>query len=162
MAWGGSAVFAAFTAAAAVPDERMRGGFAPEVVGGVRFALFDSSVTPDRTAAAVATRYGFGTWLPGREVSHPPSGWNAGGGGTLMQFIGGNPDGRAGLQSSGLGPRGGTVLADLCGDLMYFAVGAAAPQGIAFHDYGGSVDVNGGTLGITWAGYVILLNVGAP
>jgi hypothetical protein len=162
MAWDGSAVFAAFTQASAVPDEQVRGAFAATVVGGCRFALFGSQVTPDRTAAANLTGYGQGTWTAAREVSHPPSGWAVGGGGTIMSFLGGNPDGRAGLQSNGLGPRGGTILADLCGDLFYLATSLAAPQGIAFHDYGGSIDVNSGTLTITWAGYVVLLNVGNP
>jgi hypothetical protein len=146
MAWSGSGVFTAHLADLTLPNPAVRGLWAGALTNGViRLALFNSQVTPDLDAPRDLARYGWGTWLPAREVSDP--GW---------------PEDYLPLEAQPFSPTDGSfglyvpgglavprsVLPGIAGDLVYYDTPAEAP-GIAFHDFGGSTDIDG-QLTITW------------
>lgn len=148
MTWRSSAVFVAYAAAVMLPANVVRNtwrGANPEFFN---FALYDQTVTPDRMAPLDQTLYGSGVWAAG-ELSGP--GWDPGGHEPPAIQVVGAANGDRGLNVLAL-TRTGVTLAGINGDMMYYspAAGGAAGRGMAFHDFGGLVDVTNGELTIGW------------
>jgi hypothetical protein len=147
MAWGGSSMFAAYVADCIAAAADFRGTWGVPAYWFI--ALYDAVTTPDPDAARDQTMYGAGQWAAARELTGP--GWAAGGyTNNAGRAYGPDGDG-TGLWSAGL-LRGGVTLAGIAGDLMYYREQSGAPprQGACYHDYGGPVNVAGGSLMITW------------
>jgi hypothetical protein len=145
MAWGGSAVFTAWASSAVTNSILTKGTWRTPPIR-YRLALFDNTVVPDRAAPAASAAYNQGTWLGSREVA---GGAWPGGGGPLITFD--DPAGEAFKYLTPAAPVSvdAVTLAGACGDLMWDP--NIANLGQAFHDYGGTVDITGGTFTVTWA-----------
>jgi hypothetical protein len=147
MAWSGSAVFAAYIQRAILNDPAVAGSWGGgDAATGARFfcALFDATATPDAYAADAATFYGQGAWAGGEQTG---GAWPAGGiaanltAGTIMSSAG-----AAALHHPSLS-LGNVTVHGVCGDLVY---DQDTGRGLGFHDFGGPVDVDNGTLIMTW------------
>ena len=161
MAWSGSAVFAAFTAAAMLPADEVRGMWTAAELPRIRFALFSTAVTPNRLANLGAISYGTGEWQinpnPGRECHGP--GWPRGGLGCALTVLTG-PDGAVRMTAAAGLSAGPATILNMSGDLMY---DAQSGYGLGFHDWGGPLDIGGGILAITWPPEgVIIINDQIP
>jgi hypothetical protein len=148
MSWSGSAVFAAFAADVIACDPSQAGAWANSLNPGARqcFAFFNDQVTPDRAAPRPATIRGAGEWLAARELS--AAGWPGNGNPTWRSVQGVDAAGAAGFVATTLS-RANTTLTGVAGDLVYDT--GAGGQGLCFHDFGGLVDVDNGTMTVSWA-----------
>jgi hypothetical protein len=148
MAWGGSAVFASYVWSAILNDVSVSGAWGGgDAIVSARyyFALYDATVTPDAFADEVDTFYRSGTWT---DVAEAAGGaWPAGGipgnltAGTPVGLPGGTALHHPALSLSAVTVHG--VSGDLCYD-------HATGRGLGFHDFGGPVDVDTGSLIMTW------------
>lgn len=113
-------------------------------------ALFDQTVTPNKTVAPPATAYGGGVWGAGGVFD--PAGWPAAGLPILNTGSGGGFSSAADVvifdgddtPSTGL-----VTLADVHGDLVYNST--AGDLGAAYHWFGGPQQVTNGTFTIIWS-----------
>jgi hypothetical protein len=161
MPWAGSGVFAAYITKAIQPTAELYGSWIAARLPDMRFALFTAAVTPDVAAPDALAAYGAGQWTLPRECTGP--GWPAGGQtAPLARSTGSAPNLDVGAialgATPGLGPVPSVTLTGICGDLMYHRDGPVAPGGLCFHDFGGSTDVTGGQLSVTWFPWVIEVN----
>jgi hypothetical protein len=117
-------------------------------------AVYDGNVTPVRTAGQVAG-YGLGCWAIG-EVSDPP-GWPAGG--VPVPGFGWATAADQTVFTAGDVAAGPCTLFP-SGDMIYDTAATSHFPLLAwcFHDYGGTVPVQAGTLTIAWgpAGVAVL------
>jgi hypothetical protein len=157
--WAGSAMFTAYVAHIIANDTQVRASWGGATTTRFKFAMFHSAVTPDRDAPDAETFYGEGTWTPDEELtggSWPPGGI-AGAAQINPPTVGVTVQGWVALVCP-LITGTGVIIDDLAGDLFYDGTGYSNPglgisvppgRGLAFHDYGGSLDV-AGTLTVTW------------
>ena len=118
-----------------------------------KVALYNDSITPDKTVASASTAYNAGQWANTNEVSDSTN-WDSGGEPlTGTTFVGASNV----ITFDGTDtPQGGATctLADVYGCLVY-ADGVATPvadQGISFHWFGGVQSVTDGTFTVVWNG----------
>jgi hypothetical protein len=159
MAWSASAIFREFLenpgirgiSGATAPTGASASGITADTV---KVALFDSSITPDRTVANASAGYNVGQWATADEVIDATN-WVAGGRALANDaftstdataFIMYDADDLAG---------GGTVtLADANGCLVYddsiTSGSTIADLGICYNWFGGAQSVTAGTFTIVW------------
>jgi hypothetical protein len=117
-------------------------------------ALFNNSVTPDKTAAVASTGYNTGTWTTGNEVTDATN-WVAGGralGSKAFNIDTGSSS--ICFNCANLAGGGTLTLTNAYGCLVYDATitaGTVAKQGLCFNYFGGAQSVTGGTFTILWA-----------
>lgn len=151
MAFGSSsAVFAAH----ALSSFGTRGTGDTGFVGAntIKAALFNNSVTPDKTAAVGSTGYNTGTWLTANEVTDATN-WAAGGR-ALASKTGVQSTNTATFDAADTAGGGTLTIANAYGCLVYndsVTGGTVAKQGICFNSFGGAQSVTGGTFTIVWS-----------
>lgn len=119
----------------------------------INAALFNNSVTPDKTAAVGSTGYNTGTWTTGNEVTDVTN-WVAGGrtlsGKTFAVDAGSSSVCFSAASLTG----GGTVtITNAFGCLVYDSTitgGTVAKQGLCYNFFGGAQSVAAGTFTILW------------
>ena len=151
MAFGSSsAVFAAH----AVSSFGTRGTADTGFVGAntIKAALFNNSVTPDKSAAVASTGYNTGTWVTANEVTDATN-WAAGGR-TLASKTGVASSNVATFDAADTAGGGTLTISNAYGALVYndsITGGTVADQGICFNSFGGAQSVAGGTFTIVWS-----------
>jgi hypothetical protein len=179
MAWTESAIFRAWMADAVGQTTGFTGSWgapggpgAPAPLDGqFMVALFDGSITPDKTVARAASAYGGGQWLTTDPPQQADPNWPLVGvpltGCTVVQANGPAPPAPATGLLTGLytvfadqtenlnqGSGGVVTLDQIEGNLLYWAGPPAntvePDQGAAFHWYGGPQSVTGGTFTVIW------------
>jgi hypothetical protein len=144
--WANSAVFRAYLIDCILPSEQVRNTWANPRTR-MLLALFSGAVTPNMTVPRAETLYGAGEWTTGRELTSEPM-WPAGGvPWGMTQISAGDAIGLNPFNQE-LDPQPAPVtMAGINGDLMYDSV---TGQGLAFHYWGGPVNITDGALTITW------------
>jgi hypothetical protein len=125
------------------------GGLAADTV---KAALFNNSVTPDRTAAVASTGYNTGTWVTANEVTGA-SEWVAGGR-ALSADTWAQSGGVTNYSASNLIGSATVTMSNIFGCLVYDSTisgGTVAKQGFCFNYFGGSQSVASGTFSINWS-----------
>lgn len=118
----------------------------------IKVALFNNSVTPDRTAAVASTGYNTGTWTTANEITDATN-WVAGGrtlSGAALAASGAVCSYTASNTASG----GACTFANPAyGVLVYdssITSGTVAKQGICFNAFGGPAQVTNGSFTVVW------------
>lgn len=120
-------------------------------------ALFNNSVTPDRTAVSASCAYNGGTWTTGNEVTDSTN-WQAKGR-ALAAATPASPPASYSAQdyvmfdSADTAGGGNVTLSNVYGDLVYEddLSTPVTDQALCFHSYGGSAQgVTAGTFTIVW------------
>ena len=118
----------------------------------IKAALFNDSVTPDKSAAVGSTGYNTGTWVTANEVTDATN-WAAGGR-TLASKTGAASSNVATFDAADTAGGGTLTIANAYGALVYndsVTAGTVADQGICFNSFGGAQSVTGGTFTIVWS-----------
>ena len=145
MAWTNSKIFQQTLADALANTTALQ-----VVADTINVALYNNSITPDRTVSAANTAYNAGVWANTNEVSSAGQ-WAAGGvalaSKTLTPSAGTVPYAAANTASGGT-----ATLASVYGCLVYDNTLASpvAKQGICFNYFGGSNSVTSGTFTVVW------------
>lgn len=147
MAWSASAIFAKTIESLA---NRSNGALDLDA-DTHKAALFDNTITPDKTVSAANSAYGAGVWSSGGVLD--ASGWPA---------VGRNLAGVASSSTSStytfdatdtVSANTSTSLTDAYGALVYDDTAAStADQGLCFNYFGGANTVTSGTFTIVWNG----------
>jgi hypothetical protein len=117
----------------------------------VKAALFNNSVTPDRTAAVASTGFNTGTWVTANEVTDVTN-WVSGG----RALAGKTFTPSAGVitfDATDLAGGGTVTITAAFGAFVYddaITAGTVADQGVCFNYFGGSQSVTAGTFTIVW------------
>jgi hypothetical protein len=166
MPWSDSRIFRQWLADSLAPAPGFTGrwdpgGTPPLADGDYMVALFDTTVTPDETAARAATAYGGGVWAAGEVATAPAGNWPPGGVPlTSVVYV---EDGQVVVFAADDTTASPVTLTGACGDLIYFADASSgqqpiqASQGAAFHDFGGPASVTGGVFMVAWSPQGIML-----
>lgn len=155
MSWTDSRVFAAFV----LNPMLAAPGSLPSGYGGlpadtVRCALFNNSVTPDRTVLAASSGYNTGTWTTGNEVTGA-SEWVAGGRALTADNFGQN-GGTINYAAANLTGTATVTMSGIYGCLIYddsVTGGTVANQGVCYNYFGGSQSVTSGTFSVNFNGF---------
>jgi hypothetical protein len=149
MAWTNSKIFRQWIADSLAPTASFAGKWGVGTPDTYKAALFPTGTTPDATVTAANSAYNAGVWTSGTELTD--TNWPAGGraitsptftsSGTTITYDGADTSGA-----------GNVTLAGVFGNLFYddTLTTPVADQGAAFHYYGGSQGVTGGTFTIVW------------
>jgi hypothetical protein len=120
----------------------------------INVALFNNSVTPDKTAAVASTGYNTGTWVTANEVTDATN-WVAGGRALASKTFSIDTGSSSIIFNAANLAGGGTVtITNAFGCLVYdntITAGTVAKQGLCFNYFGGAQSVTGGTFTILWA-----------
>jgi hypothetical protein len=118
----------------------------------INVALYNTTPTPDRTAAVASTGYNTGQWVIANEVTDATN-WVAGGralSGKSFTFPSG---GTFMFDATDLAGGGNMTVAGVFGCLVYdntITAGTVAKQGISYHYFGGTQGVTAGTFTVIW------------
>lgn len=151
MAWADSRVFQEWIRNPMLgPVASLPTSFGGIVADTINAALFNNSVTPDRTAAVASTGYNTGTWVTANEVTGG-SDWVSGGRALGTKAV--TPT--AGVVAYTAANLTSAAVATLTayGLLVYdntISGGTVAKQGICFNYFGGAQTVTGGTFSVNW------------
>lgn len=120
----------------------------------INVALFNNSITPDKTAAVGSTGFNTGTWLTANEVTDATN-WVSGGraAGSLSWTIDSGSS-SAVFHAANTAGGGNVTITNAFGCLVYdntITAGTVAKQGICFNYFGGAQSVTGGTFTVVWA-----------
>lgn len=125
----------------------------PNANDALKVALFNNSVTPDRTVAVTSTGYNTGTWTTSNEITDATN-WAAGGrplASTTLAAASAVCTFDAADTASG----GACTFANPAyGVLVYDASitgGTVAKQGICFNAFGGPAQVTAGSFTVVWS-----------
>jgi hypothetical protein len=117
----------------------------------VKVALFNNSVTPDRTAAVASTGFNTGTWTTTNEVTDATN-WVSGGRALASKTFG-TSSGTITFDAADLAGGGTVTISGAFGAFVYddtITGGTVADQGVCFNYFGGSQSVTAGTFTIVW------------
>ena len=157
MAWASSAIFqqallnpiTRAVNAATAPTT-----FTSLTADAIMVALFNNTVTPDKTAVVGSTGYNTGTWLTANEVTDATN-WVAGGrAATSLSWTVDSGSSSAVYHAANTAGGGNVTITNAFGCLVYdstITAGTVAKQGICFNYFGGSQSVTGGTFTVVWA-----------
>ena len=157
MAWASSAIFqqallnpiTRAVNAATAPTT-----FTSLTADAIMVALFNNTVTPDKTAVVGSTGYNTGTWLTANEVTDATN-WVAGGrAATSLSWTIDSGSSSAVYHAANTAGGGNVTISGAFGCLVYdstITAGTVAKQGICFNYFGGSQSVTGGTFTVVWA-----------
>lgn len=145
MAWSNSKWFQAFVVSTFNKDANALDLDADTL----KVALFDNSITPDRTVSAANSAYGAGVWASGG-VSDA-SGWPAAGR-SLASVTSSASAGTYTFDAADTASaNSNTTLSSTYGCLVYDdTASSVADQGICFNYFGGANAVTAGTFTIVW------------
>lgn len=157
MAWSASAIFQQALLnpiTRAVNAGTAPTGFTSLTADTINVALFNNSVTPDKTAAVGSTGFNTGTWVTANEVTDATN-WVSGGraAGSLSWAIDSGSS-SAVYHAANTAGGGNVTITNAFGCLVYdntITAGTVAKQGICFNYFGGAQTVTGGTFTIVWA-----------
>lgn len=160
MAWSASAIFQQAMVNPIALGGGANTGFptsygATGLVGDtVNVALYNNSITPDKTATVANTGYNAGQWVSsGNEVTDPN--WPAGGVAATSKSYSLDTGSSSVCFHAANTPGNGTVtLASVYGCFVYdntITGVTVAKQGMCFNYFGGSQSVTAGTFTILWA-----------
>lgn len=119
---------------------------------GVKVALFNNSVTPDRDAAVASTGFNTGTWTLANEVVDATN-WVSGGRTLASKTFTTPSTGVSRFDAADLAGGGTVTLTNAFGCLVYddaITAGTVADQGVSFNYFGGAQSVTAGTFTIIW------------
>jgi len=121
----------------------------------INVALWNNSITPDKTAAVASTGYNTGQWASGANEVTDATNWVAGGRalGTRTWSID-TGSSSAVFNAPNLAGGGNVTLTNAYGCLVYdntITAGTVAKQGICYNYFGGPQSVTAGTFTIIWA-----------
>jgi hypothetical protein len=145
MAWSASKIFQAF-----VTDAFNNTAALDLDTDTITVALFDNTITPDRTVASASTAYAAGVWASGG-VSDA-SGWPAAGR-NLASIASSASAGTYTFDAADtVSANSTTTLTNAYGCLVYenTLTTPVADQGICFNYFGGANSVTSGTFTIVW------------
>lgn len=157
MAWASSAIFqqallnpiTRAVNAATAPTT-----FTSLTADAIMVALFNNTVTPDKTAVVGSTGYNTGTWLTANEVTDATN-WVAGGrAATSLSWTVDSGSSSAVYHAANTAGGGNVTISGAFGCLVYdstITAGTVAKQGICYNYFGGSQSVTGGTFTVVWA-----------
>lgn len=152
MAWADSRVFQQWINNPMLgPVASLPTSYAGIVADTVNAALFNNSVTPDRTAAVASTGYNTGTWVTANEVTGG-SDWVAGGRALGTKAV--TPSAGVVTYSAANLTSAAVATITAYGILVYdstITAGTVAKQGICFNYFGGVQTVTGGTFSVNWS-----------
>jgi len=158
MAWTASAIFqqamlnpiSRAVNAATAPTT-----FASLTADTINVALWNNSITPDKTAAVASTGYNTGQWASGANEQTDATNWVAGGralGSRTWTIDTGSSS--CVFNAPNLAGGGTLTLSGAYGCLVYdntITAGTVAKQGICYNYFGGQQTVTAGTFTIIWA-----------
>lgn len=129
-------------------------GYGGLVLDGVKAALFNDDVVPDRNAARTSTGYNTGTWLTADEVTGA-SEWVAGGRALASKTLTTPSSGVIMFDADNIVGSATVTMSGIHGCLVYdddttAGTGGIADQGISFNYFGGTTGVTAGTYSILW------------
>lgn len=145
MAWSASKIFAAF-----VTDALNNTAALDLNTDTIKVALFDNTITPDRTVASASTAYAAGQWASGGVLD--ASGWPAVGR-NLANIASGFSTGTYTFDADDtVSANSSTTLTNAYGCLIYedTLTTPVADQGICFNYFGGANSVTAGTFTVVW------------
>lgn len=120
----------------------------------INVALFNNSVTPDRTAAVGSTGFNTGTWTTTNEVTDVTN-WVSGGRALASKtFAIDSGSSSVCFSAANLSGGGNVTLSNVFGCLVYdntITGGTVAKQGLCYNYFGGAQSVSAGTFTIVWA-----------
>lgn len=118
----------------------------------VKFALYNNTTAPDKTAAVASTGYNTGTWVTANEITG--TGYTVGGA-TLASKAFAVDTGSSSVCFTAANPSWtGATLSNVYGGLCYDSTisgGTVAAQGLCFNYFGGPQSVTSGTFTVQWA-----------
>jgi hypothetical protein len=117
----------------------------------VKVALFNNSVTPDRTAAVASTGFNTGTWTTTNEVTDATN-WVSGGRALASKTFTAS-SGTVTFDAADLAGGGTVTITNAYGAFVYddtITGGTVADQGVSFNYFGGAQSVTAGTFTIVW------------
>jgi hypothetical protein len=159
MGWGSSAIFQQAMLNPIARGVAGTSGF-PTTYGGltadtVNVALWNNSITPDKTAAVASTGYNTGVWATGANEVTDATNWVAGGRalGTKTWSL---DTGSSSIcfNAPNLAGGGNVTLTNAYGCLVYdntITGVTVAKQGMCYNYFGGAQSVTNGTFTIIWA-----------
>lgn len=119
---------------------------------GVKAALFNNDVVPDRDAVVGSTGFNTGTWVTADEVVDVTN-WVSGGRSLASKTFTTPSTGVVMFDAADLAGGGTVTLTNAYGCLVYddaITAGTVADQGISFNYFGGVQSVTAGTFTIIW------------
>lgn len=119
----------------------------------VKAALYNNTITPDKSAALASTGYNTGQWVTGGEVTDATN-WVAGGRALASKTFTIPTAGAAMFDAADLAGGGNVTLTNATGCLVYddsITAGSVADQGVCFNYFGGPQSVTAGTFTIVWS-----------
>ena len=156
MAWSGSAIFQQALLnpiTRAVNAATAPTSFVSLTGDTINVALFNNSVTPDKTAAVASTGYNTGTWLTANEVTDATN-WVAGGrAATSLSWTIDTGSSSGVFHAANTAGGGNVTLTNAFGCLVYdntITAGTVAKQGICYNYFGGGQSVTGGSFTVVW------------
>ncbi len=117
----------------------------------VKAALFNNSVTPDRTAAVASTGFNTGTWVTANEVTDATN-WVSGGRALASKTFAASA-GTITFDAADLAGGGAVTITNAYGALVYddtISGGTVADQGVCYNYFGGPASVTAGSFTIAW------------
>ncbi|MFF5973726.1 hypothetical protein ACFY7C_19575 [Streptomyces sp. NPDC012769] len=153
MAWSASAMFREFPVAM-LNDSAT--GYTGLDSNGIKAALYDNDITPDKDAAVGSTGYNTGQWaISGNEVtdSDGSSDWAAGGIALGSKTITTPSSGVVMFDAADTTHSNTVTITNAFGCLVYnddITAGTVADQGVSYHYFGGAQSVTTGTFTIVW------------
>lgn len=123
----------------------------------VNVALFNNSVTPDRTVSFGSLGYNTGTWTTGNEVTDTSgnNNWVAGGRALASKtWVVDSGSSSICFNAANLSGAGNVTILSTFGCLVYdntISGGTVAKQGMCYNYFGGTQSVTAGTFTILWA-----------
>jgi len=121
----------------------------------INVALWNNSITPDKTVAVASSGYNTGVWAAGANEQTDATNWVAGGRalGTRTWSL---DTGSSSIvfNAPNLAGGGNVTLTGAYGCLVYdntITAGTVAKQGVCFNYFGGQQTVTAGTFTIIWA-----------
>lgn len=150
MAWSASAIFEQWVLG---PMFQASGtGYTGIDSDTVKVALFNNSVTPDKSAVVGSTGFNTGTWTTGNEVVDATN-WVSGGRALASKTFTIPTAGTVMFDAADLAGGGNVTLANVYGTLNYddtISAGTVADQGICYTYLGGPNGVTAGTFTVIW------------
>jgi hypothetical protein len=120
----------------------------------ISVALFNNSVTPDKTAAVASTGFNTGTWTTTNEVTDATN-WVSGGRALASKaFTIDSGSSSICFQGAALSGGGNVTITNAFGCFVYdntITGGTVADQGLCYNSFGGAQSVTAGTFTIVWA-----------
>jgi len=119
----------------------------------VNVALYNNTITPDKSAALASTGYNTGQWVVAGEVTDATN-WVAGGRALASKTFTIPVAGAAMFDAADLAGGGNVTISNATGCLVYdnsITAGTVAKQGVCFNYFGGPQSVTAGTFTIVWS-----------